>query len=201
MKKFNSLHLFSPRHSSGTLGSTLGLSKTFLQFLTVALVVFALTACGDKDKDSATPNTPVAPVSPDPDQPDEPTPDEPVTVARMVGEWKLTEWTVDSRFVDHIYLEILDDGTFALYEDITSHGFNKMTGTFTFNADEETISGSYSDGKAWGSSYTVAMPSTRTMRWTAIGTEDTCVYTRADIPADIVRTSRATPTDEVLRFL
>ncbi len=184
MKKFNFLHLFSPRQSSCKHGSALGLSKTLCKLLLVAIITLSFAACGDKDKGSGTPAAPVAP-----------------TIANLVGEWKLAEWTVDSEFSNNIYLEILADNTFVLYEDITSHGFSKMTGTFAFDNDANTISGTYTNGTAWGSSYTIAMPDVMTMRWTAIGKDDTSVYTRTVIPSDIVRTSRAASTDEGFPFL
>lgn len=198
MKKFNFLHLFSPRQSSCKHGSALGLSKTLCKLLLVAIITLSFAACGDKDKGSGTPATPEPPVIPDLPPLD---PSGKITLDNLAGEWKLTQWTVDSEFSNNIYLEILADNTFVLYEDITSHGFSKMTGTFAFDNDANTISGTYTNGRAWGSSYTIAMPDVMTMRWTAIGKDDTSVYTRTVIPSDIVQTSRAAQDDEGFPFL
>ena len=159
--------------------------KKFCKFLTAALAVVALTACGDKDDKDKTPDIPVAP-------------DE--IPEAMLGEWKLTGWTGGSGIVGHIYLELRVDNTFALYEDITSHGFNMMTGSFTYDVAEETISGSYSDGKDWGSNYSVDMPNITTMRWAAIGTDDICIYTRVTIPFSLTAT-RVSPSEEYFPFL
>lgn len=161
--------------------------KRLFRLLTAALLLTALAACGDKNdsdpagNDGATP-TPTPPAPPEPEL---------LTVEDLAGTWHLEEWSVDSEFQNDIYLELAADLTFVLYEDITSHGHNKLTGTFTFDEAESIISGRYSDGTEWGASYTVALSVISTMRWTAVGTDDTSVYVRAQIPSDILRTSRA----------
>lgn len=155
--------------------------KKHFRFLTAALALTVLAACGDKNDNEPSDNggSPVGP------------PPQTITVADLAGAWHLEEWSVDSEFRNDIYLELAADLTFALYEDITSHGHNKMTGTFTFDEAQSLISGRYSDGTEWGADYTVSFSDASTMRWTAVGSDDTSVYVRTQIPSDILRTSRA----------
>lgn len=167
--------------------------KKHFRFLTAALLLTVLAACGDKNDNEPSDNggTPTVPQPPVPEK---------ITVADLVGEWQLAEWSEDSDFANCIYMEIKADNTFVLYENITSHGFNRMTGTFIFAPTERLIGGRYSDGTKWGASYTVSFSDTSTMRWTALGSDDTSVYVRTQIPSDIIRTSRAA-AGEGFRFL
>ncbi len=168
--------------------------KKHFRFLTAALLLAALAACGDKNDNEPSGNNGGTPAGPPPPVP------ETITVDDLSGAWHLEEWSVDSEFRNDIYLELATDFTFVLYEDITSHGHNKMTGTFAFDEAESIISGCYSDGTKWGASYTISFSDASAMRWTALGSDDTSVYVRTQIPSDILRTSRAA-AGEGFRFL
>lgn len=80
----------------------------------------------------------------------------------VVGEngWHMVKWEVgseDANFPKDVYLifEAESDG-YTMYQDIDSHGFRKITGTYAFDAETKELSGKYSDGEAWAYSYSVA---------------------------------------------
>ena len=43
-----------------------------------------------------------------------------------------------------------------MYQDVSSNGFVKMTGTYTFDETSKKLTGKYSDGENWAYDYTVS---------------------------------------------
>ena len=144
-------------------------------------LLLVLGACGDNGDNGKidTPNS------------EEPQPAEGIRVKDFAGEWHLTEWSVDSEFGAEVYLRIDENLTFVLYQNIVSHGFQRLTGTFAFDAASATVSGSYDDGTPWSNSYAISALTATTMKWTATGTDDVSTYTRATIPDLTIIASRA----------
>lgn len=102
----------------------------------------------------------------------------------VVGTWHMTSWA-NSTAAD-IYVEFASDGTFDLYQRVFSPYYEHLEGTWTANGN--TISGKYSDGEIWSSSYTVTftnegekMQLTRTDN-----TEDVTHFEKGTIPEDIL---------------
>lgn len=132
--------------------------------------------------------------------PGAPDPEEKVMLSDIEGQWHLTQWSVDSEFAGDVYLEIKSDRTFSLYQNLVSHGYEKLTGTFTLGGSG-TISGKYDDGKDWGTIYRISDFSASSMTWVSASGNDTSVFTREAIPGDITRLSRAAAGDSGFRFL
>ncbi len=157
------------------------------RFCKSAWIVFALMFCacgGGSKNDIQEPELPPQPAGT-------------IQVKEFAGEWRLTEWSVDKEFPAEVYLRLNEDLTFVLYQNIVSHGFQQLPGTFSFDAATATVSGRYDDGNSWSSSYTIVYLTEQTMKWQAAGTNDISTYTRTPVPESAARSSRAESGDAV----
>lgn len=123
--------------------------------------------------------------------------------------WHMTSWEIggeDTDFPKEVYLVLTKDaeqtqesvevGTFTMYQDVVSNGFEKITGTYTFNQANQQLDGEYSDGEAWAYSYTVSgatqissleSASEETMTLTETADPDyKMVYESLQIPATVI---------------
>lgn len=84
--------------------------------------------------------------------------DEPESASSIIGEWILSSYetkavTIGTESID-IYIQF-DSKGFFLYQKLGSGRYKLFTGTYSLTGT--TLSGKYSDGKAWGSSYSVSI--------------------------------------------
>ena len=99
--------------------------KKLISLLAMALCGVALVGCGGDEGGN---------------EPPAPTPKE------DVFGWHMTSWEIggeDTDFPKEVYLVLTKDaeqtqesvevGTFTMYQDVVSNGFEKITGTYTFN--------------------------------------------------------------------
>lgn len=103
------------------------------------------------------------------------------------GTWHLTEWRGTKPSFD-IYMSIDDAYGVTLWQRFTSREWERYDSTASFT--NNTISGTYSDGTPWSTSYSVTID-VDTMTW--IDTSDSTdisVYMRSELPEGI----SATPT-------
>lgn len=132
---------------------------------------------------------------------DVPTPPTPPTgggdTSSIAGVWHLTAWRGAVPSFD-IYLDITADGVVTLWQRLESRAWE----CFYSSADIEdgVIFGTYTDGAAWGASYSVTLDE-NTMTWVATNdSTDISVYTRAELPEDLnVAVTRA--AESQTRFL
>ena len=113
--------------------------KRLISLLAVALFGVALVGCSDNEE--TTPPTP-----PDPKPVD-------------VYGWHMTKWEVggdDTNFPKEVYIVFDEEKNFEMYQDVSSNGFVKMTGTYTFDETSKKLTGKYSDGENWAYDYTVS---------------------------------------------
>ena len=61
----------------------------------------------------------------------------------------------DPKPVD-VYIVFDEEKNFEMYQDVSSNGFVKMTGTYTFDETSKKLTGKYSDGENWAYDYTVS---------------------------------------------
>lgn len=162
--------------------------KKLISLLAMALCGVALVGCGGDEGGN---------------EPPAPTPKE------DVFGWHMTSWEIggeDTDFPKEVYLVLTKDaeqtqesvevGTFTMYQDVVSNGFEKITGTYTFNQANQQLDGEYSDGEAWAYSYTVSgatqissleSASEETMTLTATADPDyKMVYESLQIPATVI---------------
>lgn len=100
--------------------------------------------------------------------------------AKLAGEWHCTPADIDA----DIYVIFAKEGDFDLYQQIGEGRHRHYTGSWT--SEESTLSGTYADGSAWGSTYKMEFPDDNTMTLTALnGSEEVMTYVRETVPAEI----------------
>lgn len=117
------------------------------------------------------------------DKPNEkPTPDK--TDGSIIGQWHLVSWSTLS--AADIYLSFGKDGKFNIYQRLELPTYSHYEGTYSLNG--KTLTGSYSDGTAWGNaSYTVGFSDNGTkLTLTGATTDDVAVYAKESIPEYIL---------------
>lgn len=138
---------------------------------------------------------------------DEPTPPTPPTppisgdadTSALAGTWHLNEWRGAAPSFD-VYLSISADGVVTLWQRIESREWELFYSTVGY--ENGIISGEYTDGVAWSTSYSVLLEGDK-MTWTATAdSTDISVYTRSNLPEGLPTTAtEATRTLSVERFL
>lgn len=121
------------------------------------------------------------------DTPTPPTPPTPPVggssdTTAIAGDWHLAEWRGAAPSFD-VYMSITEDGVVSLWQRIESREWQLFYSTVIYEND--TIWGEYTDGIAWGASYSVAIDGDR-MTWTdTLFSSDVSVYERAEIPDEV----------------
>lgn len=106
----------------------------------------------------------------------------------IVGEWHLAETLVDGTELDRklvdVYIVLNSDCTFELYQRSGSQDERYDLYTGTCSSNDGTLSGTYSNGTPWGSSYKYkVVGSSLTLTSTDMLEEQ--VYDKESIPEDI----------------
>lgn len=135
-----------------------------------------------------------------PTPPTPPTP--PVTgdsdTSAIAGEWHLTEWRGAEPSFD-VYLSITEDGVVSLWQRIESRGWELFQSVA--NYENGIISGVYTDGVAWSTSYSVTLADD-SMTWVdTADSGDISVYTRSALPEGIEAATETTRSLATERFL
>lgn len=105
----------------------------------------------------------------------------------ITGEWALQSIAtkavqIGSVKVD-VYISFAQDGSFELYQKVGEGRYRRFDGNWSLLEDQ--LSGTYSDGKAWGSTYTVSMDADRLIMLSSSATPEESVYTKTTIPSDV----------------
>lgn len=100
----------------------------------------------------------------------------------IAGVWHLTEWRgAEPSF--EVYMDINAEGGLVLYQRIESRYWDIYSSTAA--VVDGVISGTYTDGTAWGASYSVSIKGD-TMTWVSmLDSSDVSIYTRSELPADM----------------
>lgn len=136
--------------------------------------------------------TPVTPPTP-------PTPPAPgdTDTSDIAGTWRLAEWRGEEPSFD-VYLDIKADGIVTLWQRITTREWELYYSSVSI--DDSIISGVYSDGVAWSTSYGISLGED-SMTWVATNdSSDVSVYVPAELPTDLPAESHEA-TRAVTRFL
>lgn len=115
-------------------------------------------------------------------------PDKPIEeVTDIRGEWQLSQITtkasIGGQTVD-VYIAFNDGGSFELYQMLGTGRYRKFEGSWTLT--DKVLSGSYTGGTPWGSSYDVEIDENRTQL--VLATQDGSeihTYRKASIPYDV----------------
>lgn len=113
--------------------------------------------------------------------------------ATLPGEWHCTPAELDA----DIYAAFDENGRFDLYQKLGEGRYRHYTGTWECKGN--TLSGNYSDGNAWGSSYTVEFTDQDHMTFTALnGSKEVMVYTRESVPSEVKEDCIEAKSDGIL---
>lgn len=98
----------------------------------------------------------------------------------ILGEWL---YAADDMGVS-IYVEFEADGDFSLYQQLGEGRYRKYTGSWS--CEGNILSGTYTDGSPWGSSYMMAF-NADTMTLTAQnGSNEVMKYVKQSIPDEVL---------------
>lgn len=109
----------------------------------------------------------------------------PVTVT---GQWELTD-IVATKSVQigsekiEIFIDFKEDKTFSLWQKLGEGRHRKYTGTWELTGT--TLTGKYSDGKAWGASYEVSIEAGNLYMAETKQNLETYVYKPTTIPSSL----------------
>lgn len=116
----------------------------------------------------------------------------------IAGTWHLTQWRGAEPSFD-VYLSITEEGIVTLWQRIESREWQRYYSTAVI--ENGVISGTYTDGVAWGASYNVTLGN-ETMTWVnTADSGDISVYTRTELPEDFTPAQSSTRTSNRARFL
>lgn len=102
---------------------------------------------------------------------------------RIAGEWHCTISELDT----DLYLEILSDSSFGLYQKIGDGSYRLYKGKWSLDEESETLSGKYNDGTSWGSIYKVKMSEDNNLM-TLIpeaSKDEEHLYNKTEIPSNV----------------
>ena len=128
----------------------------YIVLAALGLCLFA--GCGSSDKEKVSP-----------------------TAKQLVGEWQLKTWTGETPQDFDIYLSFGADNTFEIYQRLAEVKYQKFTGSYQVQND--VLSGKYSGGKNFGSTYDISFNesgSTLTLT-SATNVTEVSVYERSTI--------------------
>lgn len=115
----------------------------------------------------------------------------------IAGDWHLTQWRGSEPSFD-VYLSITDNGVVSLFQRLTTHEWQTFFSAVGY--DNGVISGEYTDGVKWGSSYYVEVNGD-SMTWTSTtDNSDISVYTRCTLP-DVTNKATRASVGSYERFL
>ena len=126
------------------------------------------------------PDTPVTP----PDVPVDPPAKEETLAEKIAGEWHCVVSDIDA----DIYLNLLTDKTFELYQKVGEGSYRLYRGSWTMDEGLKTLSGKYNDGTSWGSSYAAVISEDKnslTLTPTNAVIQEDHVYRRESIPSAV----------------
>lgn len=116
----------------------------------------------------------------------------------IVGQWHLTNWSnAEPEF--EVYIEFLESGEFNIYQQVWSFTYEHFTGTYT--ASDGVISGKYSDGSAWLTSYQYSVDDSTLKLYNKSNLAEVGVYKACTIPASVIKESTTTRSEGVVPFL
>lgn len=145
--------------------------KKTLYTLFAVLGLCLLSGCGSDDKENTSP-----------------------LAGQLAGEWRLASWVGDAPAEFDAYVSFSSNGSFEIYQRIEQVYYQKFTGSYLLR--KETLSGKYSDGTPWNSTYEISFDGTgNTLTMVSDPTSgEVSVYTRTTIPASVKGDARLSKT-------
>lgn len=95
----------------------------------------------------------------------------------IIGCWQL-QWSDDNLDYADVYVEFNEDLTFELYQKLQAPTHTHYTGTYLFT--DGVLTGKYSDGKAWGTTYNVEIEKDVITLISTTNPDDISVFNRCE---------------------
>ena len=120
-----------------------------------------------------------------------------------IGEWALTEWNSSRDLPFGVYLCLHENNTFDLYQHTSNVLWVHYSGTYSLKGN--TLSGVYSDGVNWTTSYTIKYNKTADPQQISLtSTDNVGIYTSTTVPDTVIDQATeavAARSGEIERFL
>lgn len=98
----------------------------------------------------------------------------------IVGEWHCAPTDMDA----DIYVAFEKEGDFSLHQQVGEGRYRKYTGSWT--CEGNVLSGTYTDGTPWGSTYQLDLDAD-TLTMTALnGSNEVMTYVKQSIPEEVL---------------
>lgn len=120
--------------------------------------------------------------------------------SRIEGEWHLSVWNGAAPADFDAYVAFNTDRSFVIYQKVEKSTWETYTGSYLL--DDVTLSGVYSDGTSWGSSYKTAFDEKKkTLTLTSMTeTPEVSVYASEAIPASVKDGAKAAKSSRAAGF-
>lgn len=109
----------------------------------------------------------------------------------ITGDWNLVNVQTKAAILGgqavDVYISFSGDKTFIMYQMIGAGRYRKYSGVWTLTGS--TLSGKYSDGKQWGSSYEVELTSSNSQLTLTSESGEVDTYKKSSIPEDVTDTA------------
>lgn len=101
--------------------------------------------------------------------------------------WVLKSWAGSPDLAGKVYLQLNENNTFVLYQNIEMFGFKKFTGAYTVEAREQgqCLVGVYDNAVAWESVYLIESRTPKQMTLKSLSDEVVSEYASTVIPAQV----------------
>lgn len=123
------------------------------------------------------------PVDPQPDPGPDPTPPvvEKTLAEKIAGEWHCVVSDIDA----DIYLGLVSNNTFELYQKVGEGAYRLYRGTWSLDEKTAVLTGKYNDGAAWASGYGVTLSEDENTMTLAPSDGDGQTYRKENIPSEV----------------
>jgi hypothetical protein len=124
--------------------------------------------------------------------------DEPQIVIELARCWQLSSFCGEPTDVD-ICIDFRKDGKFTIYQRTEELAYTTFTGTYTADEEKSLLSGVYSDGVKWASSYhyTVDKEAETLTLESVERPSEVSIYVPAKVPASATLSSRCASANDV----
>lgn len=162
--------------------------KSLKIFSLIALFAMALVGC----EEPVTPNNPNNGGGSGGDTPV-------IIQTDIVGTWHLASWCSAAPEFD-VYVEFTNDGKFNIYQQTWLFTYQHFTGTY--QVKDNLLTGKYSDGSSWLTSYQHEVVNSKLSLKNSANLDEVSIYNAEIIPAEVIEeASTATRSEEVVPFL
>lgn len=97
--------------------------------------------------------------------------------------WMLIRWNGGEELSGTVYLQLGEDNRFSLYQNLRTAGFATFTGSYSLSGDGTVLSGVYTGGTPWESSYAIEKYTPEELRLRSLNDGIVSVYAPVVIPA------------------